>query len=556
MSTSAALLAAALLTPAPSAPQESVPPLVVMIAVDQLIPEQLERLGGAMTGGFARLLKDGVSFDNAALPYARTETGAGHVTFSTGCLPRSHGVVGNTFFDRTTGKSSYCVEDNTAELVTDGGIVSNEGRRSPRTILRPTFAELLQLELGDARVVSISAKDRAAVGMAGYATGQVLWWDKKRGGGFVSSTPYMEEILPYVKNRNRLIRAAARDWVWEDTSPAGEEGERFEAWGTAADERDGERPVGQRVSFPYPIPEGLAEENLGGFLYGTPAVDGFVIDLAIDSLDNQALGLDGITDVLALSFSGCDVVGHQNGPYSREVTDLLFRLDRGLERLFQELDLHVGEGSWLCVLTADHGVLPLPERQAALGLPGRRVSGEERKAMRAALTDLVEARLGTRLRLRSAPGGFHLDPKVLGKSGVEPAAARAAVATALRDLRIDHPWIEDAYSIDEIARFGPDQLGTRALLRNSFHPDRTADVVLLQSPGVLVGMAKGTSHGTHHAYDRRVPLLFYGPGTEGLRGAAARGVAVGSHDAVPTMLALMGMAPADIEFDGRSLLAR
>ncbi len=522
---------------------------MVLITVDQFIPEQLDRLGPHMDGGLGRLFREGAVFENAELPYARTETGAGHATLATGCLPRSHGVVGNEFWDRVREKRTYCVEDSEVSLVTGAGIVEGTGRRSPRTILRPTLGEILQRLDPEAKVASVSGKDRAAIGMCGSSKGIALWWDKSKSAGFVTSTAYGTHLPEVVTEFNGTWVERLRSEPWVDSSPLDKVGGDHAKWGTAPDDRPGEKPMGESgVTFPYEVPADLPAEKLGAYAYATPAVDGYVGIMGGRLVNAMGLGQDGHTDLLALSFSGCDVVGHVNGPYSREVTDLLFRLDRSLGVLFETLDESVGKGQWVAALTADHGVLPLPERLAANGVSSRRVLGEEVKALRAAIRDRMEVRLGARVKERSGPGGYRIDPKSLEGTGIDPELARRTMANVIRELRSQFPWVDDAYSYDEIAGFGPDQMGVRRALYYSFHPDRTIDVVVINAPGVLVGNAKGTSHGSPHWYDRRIPLIFYGPGFP----AGRDGRVAGSQDIVPSLLGGTGLK-SGTTFDGRDL---
>ena len=168
--------------------------------------------------------------------------------------------------------------------------------------------------------------------------------------------------------------------------------------------------------------------------------------------------------------------------------------------------------------------------------------------MRAALVERANERLGVKLRVRSASGGLRLDEGKLAETGVTPERARQILAEELRGLRGTYPWIDDAYSMDEVAAFAPDQLGVRALVANTFHPGRTPDVIVVNAPDVLVGVGKGTSHGSPHPYDRDVPLIFYGPGFEAERVPGG----CGSHDVVPTLLRAAGLE-TDATFDGRAL---
>lgn len=527
--------------------EESSVRLVVMLSVDQLIPEQLERLAPALNGGLGRLLQKGASYHDARLPYARTETGAGHVTFSTGCLPRTHGVVGNSFYNRELARDMYCVEDVDAYSIQSAGKVEGTGRRSPVNLMRPTLPELLQRENAATQVVSISGKDRAAIGMAGRADGLVLWWDKG-GSGFQSSNFYCDALPGFVGAWNDGWQASFRGWTW---NPIAERTDAdFELLGTAADDRPGERPLGKLgTTFPYTFADDASPKTMGGLAFQTPLADRFVIEMATAAIQEMSLGADDDVDVLALSFSACDVIGHANGPYSREVTDVLLRLDEGLGRLFELLDKNVGSGRWTAALTADHGVLALPEYLQARGVESRRITREEASQFGTDLAAGLTEKLGARVRFRSVPGGFRLDSKDMAEAEVDPAAARLAAAELVRELAKSHRWVASAYSLEELAALDATATGTEALLRNTFHPLRAPDVTVVNGSHLLKGMSRGTSHGSPYDYDRHVPMMFYGPKFPA--GTSYR--ATGSQDITPTLLGSLGIAFDAQSFDGVDL---
>jgi len=511
----------------------STPRLVVLLAVDQLIPDQLERLEPHLHGGLGRLVREGVVFRNASLDYVRTETGAGHTTFSTGCLPRSHGVVGNSFFDRCENRSRYCVEDAAATALTSWGLVPTLVHRSPLNLRRPTLGEHMQAANPRSKVVSISGKDRAAIGLGGRSKGAVLWWDKE-GSGFQSSDHYFDMLPAFALKWNAGWMQRANGWEWR--------------YGTAPDLRQGERPIaGQGTTFPYLLSASDNPKKLAGLVYQSPLVDRYTLEMGRAALRALDLGTDDAPDLLALSFSGCDVVGHASGPYSHEVTDLLLRLDRGLGELFDELDERVGRGRWIAALTADHGVLPLPEHLSAQGIVAERVLKARVGAFRSDLRVRMKAALGRDVKVNRADGGLTFDRKAFAASGLDLAAATATLVEVTRGLAVKHSWIESAWSYDQIAGFGETATGIEGLLRDSFYPGRLPDVTVLNRPNQLVAGENGTSHGTHHWYDRHVPLVLYGMG-RGVRSDAA-----GSHDAVPTILARLGITPRT-PLDGRDLL--
>ena len=521
-------------------PRDEPPRLVVLLCVDQLFSEQLDRLDAWLDGGLARIWREGTVHRAAMLSYAATETGPGHATLATGCRPARHGLVGNAYHDRVLGRGMYCVGDQGAQPVTSAG--RGEGSSvSPANLLVPGLADRMRSVFPGSHCVSIAGKDRAAVSMGGRK-GTVLWWDR-RDGGFATSTFYGAELPPFASEWNAAWMERAGGWRWEADFPGDPA-----LVGTHADDRPGEAPFGtQGWTFPYELPEGQeARSILAPAVFATPLIDEFTIELARSAVAAQGLGDDGEPDLLAIGLSGCDVVGHQYGPYSWEVTDLLLRVDDALAVLFDELDARVGAGNWIVALSSDHGVLELPEALAARDVGARRIDREESAAVgRAAREALESAYPGVDVGLAYDGRTFVLDPAAVQDAGLDGAEVRATLARAAESV----PWVGAAYTLEDLAGDGAVD-GWIGLYRAGFHPDRSEDVVLRAEPWLLGGMGRGTSHGSPYPYDRRIPLAFYGAGFEArrLHGPAA------SEDAVPTLLAVLGVAVEDGELDGRSLL--
>lgn len=517
------------------------------------MPEQLDRLGGHLDGGIGRLVREGARYP-AALPYAVTETGPGHATFATGCLPSSHGVVGNGFFDRGTGKLVYCVEDTGAKAVTTAGLQEIGGNgRSPANLRRASLGGHLRSATPETKIVSISAKDRAAITMAGESADAVLWWDRT-GLGFVSSDHYCTELPAWARDWNADWVKRTAGWTWEPTFSVDEAPP-----GTAPDVRPGEGRIGiSGPAFPYvfgrtPADDYSAEERkaLSRMAFVSPLVDRFVIEQARRALEFESLGADDTVDLLCVSFSACDTVGHTFGPFSCETTDLILRLDDGLGELFADLDQRVGEGRWAAALTADHGVLPLVETLAEQGLPAARLNNEQRRGIQRHVEKAVAAAFGLEddraLRLPVQTHGFFFDAQKLAAQGLEPAEVRTVVANAAAEI----DWVHRAYTHEQLLSTEPTEDEFLTLARASNVEDRGMDVQIVGQPYLLMGGSSGTSHGSPHPYDRQVPLLFYGPGfAAGMVKVAAP---VGTENAVPTLLDAIGREPAG-PLDGRSLL--
>lgn len=517
-----------------AAPAEP-PRLVVLISVDQLVPEQLQRLRPRLTGGFARFLDQGAVFWRATVDYAGTETGPGHATLATGRWPSGNGIVGNAYLDRASGKVVYCVGDPAVRVVTANGRDESKSSASPANLIGDALGDLIEARAAGSRTISIAGKDRSAVLMGGQKPDAALWWNTGTG-GFSSSSYYGDALPEFVGVWNAEWRERARGWQWESGL-----GGTLAELGTAADDRAGERKAGGRT-LPRSLPSDDAQ--LPGAVAQSPLIDFFTLELAGLALEMHDLGQDGSTDLLAIGLSGCDILGHAYGPDSVEVTDLLLRDDVQLGKFFASLDEIVGAGRWIACLSADHGVLDLPEALAANGVGARRIGKKEIDALQALVREaLAGAHPEVDVGLRFEDGGFALDEKKVSAASLELAALRALVAEAAREC----PWVEDAYTLDELLEGDPRDPWA-LLFRRSTRAERSLDVVLRAEPWVLVGMEEGTSHGSPYPYDRRVPLAFLGGPVK----PQQRFDRASPTDAVPSLLALIGL-PVPEGLDGRVL---
>jgi len=519
--------------------------LVVVVSVDQLSHVAIDPLRPHLEGGLARFFAQGSYFPRAEVAHGVSETAPGHASLGTGCVPARHGIVANEWIVRSTGRPQYCYADPDERPLRQQGPAQGAGR-SARNLRRAGLAELLRAADGASRSVAIAGKDRAAIGMLGRAE-WCLWWDQERG-GFQSSTAWGPSLPDWVRAWNARWLGAL------DASPfgAGWQGERADALeAPPADERPGEG--GRR--FPYARPP-LSDDpssqelaRLAGYVYATPACDRFVIELALAALDGLELGADDHADVLALGLSGCDAVGHGCGPQSREVADLLLCADAALGELFARLDEKVGAGRWIAALSADHGVMPLPEALAERGIDARRITGREvGQTLRAARAQL-EQRYGSSLGLAGDARGLTLSARALADAQVDAAEAREVLARAVAEA--GEGWVERALTWDRLRAVAREGAAAEALVvleAASFDEERAPDVSIVSLEYALVALPSGTSHGSPHAYDRSVPLVFLGRGFEpGASEAPARTI-----DLVPTLLDRAGI-PVPAGLDGRVL---
>ena len=545
MSVLATVLALAALTP--PVQESSKPKLVVVIGVDQLIPEQLDRLAPYFTGGYGRFVREGHAFRSAMLEHANTETGPGYATLGTGCHPNKNGIVSNGWFNSEGTGSVYCVGDPDVPLVDGAGVPESTGPGiSPRNIRMPGLGDWMKSANENSRVVSLAGKDRAAVGMGGKQPDLCVWWNRSVG-GFTSSAWYGPELPEWLSEWNAELpaRVFADEWSegWATELPDG-----IESAGTAPDERVGERSVSRALDA---LKAGSGEPDLlkqRGYLgyagYYTPITDLLTIELAGETVSKYGLGEDEHPDVLFIGLSGCDVVGHTFGPYSVEVTDLLLRGDVALGALFDSLDEKIGKNEWSAVLTADHGVLMLPEEAQRRGIHSERVPEKVIDETLAALRAHSVESFGQDFIALAASDGIRLNHAALNAAGVESAAVQAGLATWLREVE----WVERVFVQADLEGELSTTDSWKRLTQRCFDPERSPEVVIQSRPWALLEMTAGTSHGSPYPYDRSIPLVFMGPDIRPSR----RFDAASTADVAPTVLNLLGIEPPS-ELDGRPL---
>jgi hypothetical protein len=533
------------------AQEKPVPRLAVVITVDQMRADFLVRFRPHFgEGGFRRLLEGGADYRDCHYRHGVTKTAPGHATILSGVSPDVHGIIANEWLDRATFVQGNAVEDANSPLV---GLPTRPGRypnatfaakagRSPRNFLATTVGDWLKQRHGAAaKVVGVADKDRSAILPVGRRPDGAYWSEE---GVFVTSTHYRDELPDWVRDFNARHNAEGyfgRTW---DRLLAPDGYDRVQGPDEAAGEETG---AGLATTFPKQV-VGSGDPQGGAFFTAferSPWSNELVVGFARAALDALQMGRDDIPDLLAIGFSQPDAAGHVYGPDSHEVMDSYLRLDQALAVFFQQLDETVGPGRWVAVLTADHGIPPLPERVLAERGPGSagRISGRELDAqVRTALDEAfgpLPAPLVWAVRDNS---GYHLHPGALAAKGLAPEPVAAAVQTALKR----HPMIRTAYTRAELTAIGPlDAMGE--MMRRSYFPARSADVLFVEQPFHFM-RTLGTTHGTPHAYDTHVPLVWYGAGV--IPGAHPE--RVGVDDLAPTLAGLLGVEPAP-EVQGRRL---
>jgi hypothetical protein len=521
-------------TPANSPPR---PRLAVLVYFDQMRGDYLTRWQELFAdGGFRRLQQEGAWFQNCHYPYGYTVTGAGHASVATGCSPAKHGIVGNDWFERSSGSSVNCVIGaGYLSILTAGNDESDPSKGvSPERLLQPTLADAIKKATdGKSRVVSLSFKDRSAV-LPGGRTPDACYWLHPASGQFVTSSYYRNQPHPWVV-------------AYNDEHPAdqwqGQEWSRLHPdWDYAryseADDTIGEGTgTYQGRTFPHPLdggPEKLKRTYYNA-LYNSPFGNDLLLGLVKRAIDGEQLGTHDTPDLLCVSFSCNDAVGHCWGPDSQEVLDVTLRSDAIVKELLAYLDKSVGRGRYVFALTADHGICPLPEVTRKQGKEAARISSAVLGAD--AETFLNEKFGKSDRRWIEAKSGYwvYLNQKLIREKELNPEN----VEQALSEWLVQQAGIQTVYTRTQLlgSDFAHDSLGHAVF--QSFRPDRCGDLFVVVKPYHIVHGSTGTTHGTPHPYDTHVPLLVCGPGIQ----AGTRTDAVTPQAAATILATALGIAP-------------
>jgi predicted AlkP superfamily pyrophosphatase or phosphodiesterase len=494
------------------------PKLVVVLVIDQMRGDYIDKFQSQWTGGLKRLVREGAWFHDAAYPYAATETCVGHSTVSTGAFPATHGMIANEWWDREQQKEITCTNDASVKNIPyDSGAPASPNAPATATpapgdsaarMLVPAFAEELKFQSGsDTRIVTMSLKARAAITMAGHQADAVTWWDGATG-AWVTSAAYPQ--APFVAEFAKAHPVAA-DFgkTWSPLLP--ESAYLYEkiAAGTGP-------PAGYGNAFPHPL-RGIESTNAPDPSFylqwaTSPYAETYLAQMAEAAVDKLNLGQRAGTDFLAISFSSVDYVGHFFGPRSWEVQDELARLDRDLATFFAHLDKSVGRGKYVVAITGDHGVAPIPEDLRKTGVDAGRLNVDEVKArIEQALENLHYAKPAV-----ADVGGadVYFTPGTYAKLKTDPRAMQA-VFGAIHSV----PGVLQVYTSEEVADRPATENPIRSAEAAGFFQPRSGDLLIVPKPYWIWDYSPpgqpsrgGTSHGTPYYYDQRVPVIFMGSG--------------------------------------------
>jgi predicted AlkP superfamily pyrophosphatase or phosphodiesterase len=518
---------------APATPAPARPKLVVLLVVDQMRGDYVDKFLHQWTGGLRRLVDEGAWFHEAAYPYATTETCVGHATISTGSFPASHGMVSNSWWDRESHKMVACTTDPNAKNSGYAGVTAKGGDSAWRMEV-PAFAEELKFQTnGATRVVSFSLKARAAITMAGHKADAVTWADA---GGWVTSSVY--GAMPFI-DQYAKAHPVKDDYgkTWTPTLPRNSYWYDEKSTGSVP-------PEGWDLTFPHSLRGKAAGDAPDAAFYeqwaSSPFSDVYLTKFAETAVDSLGLGQGGGIDFLAVSYSALDYVGHAFGPRSWEIQDILVRLDGDLADLFAHLDKKVGRGNYVVALSADHGVVPIPEDMQKTGADAgvfRLTELQER--MEKALEPFGFPKPAI---AQIATGEVYFAPDVYERLRENDKAMRAVI-----DAGLAQPGVAAIFRAEQVQNSPATQSPILAAVANGYFPGRSGDLFIVPNPYWFMdrtpaGKARsyGTSHSSPYNYDQHVPVLFMGFGIR----HGEYFDAVTPADVAPTLAALCGITLA------------
>lgn len=495
------LLAAILAMPAMAQNPFRRPKLVVGVVVDQMRWDYLyryqERFGD---NGFKRLMREGFNCENTMLNYIPAVTAIGHTSIYTGSVPAIHGIAGNDF--HIDGKQTYCTDDAAVATV---GSNSDAGKMSPHNLKVTTIGDELHLATNyRSKIISVSLKDRASILPGGHTADGAYWFDAETG-NFITSTYYRKDLPGWLKQFND--RQLAKHYLsqdWETLYPT----ESYK--NSTADNNSYENPFPGADTPTMPVATSKLMDSEGlGLIRNTPYGNTLTIDLALAAIDGERLGNRGETDMLAVSLSSTDYIGHQFGTYAIETEDTYLRLDRDIARLLAALDQEIGKGEYLLFLTADHAAAHNFKFLTDKGIPA---GGWDIEKTKAALNSHLKAEFKTDCNLVSGLLNYQifLDNEKIDSLGI---SKKNVVAAAIDYIKRG----EGVYCAVEQENAGTATLPSpiKDRIVNGYYPGRSGEIQIIMQPG-WYGLESeatgGTDHGVWHPYDTHVPLIFFGSG--------------------------------------------
>ena len=479
--------------------QSPKPKLVVGLVIDQMRWDYLYRYSNLYgPNGFKRLLSQGFSCENTMIPYTPTVTGTGHTCIYTGSVPAIHGVVANDWVERETGRPMYCASDSSVRPV--GSASLSEGQMSPRNMLTNTIGDELRLATNfRSKVIGISLKDRGGIFAAGHSASAAYWFDDKTG-NWITSTYYTNELPAWVQQYNdRKIPDALMMTDWNLLY------DKSKYIQSTADDKIYERPLESDKSrvFPHKYQSVISNKTYNTFR-ACPYGNTYTFDFAKEIIRNEKMGQGSETDMLCISASSTDYIGHRFGPTSMEIEDTYLRLDKDIADFLTYLDRTLGKNNYLLFLSADHGA---PQAAGFLKEHNYINTGTLSNAnMQKNMNRFCNEKFGDSLLVKKIYDfQAYLDVKRIDLLGLNIKLVKKELVTYLKSQ--NEIW--NAFDAEELSStILPPVIKEK--IANSYYFRRSGDIQYFYKPQYLEGREDGTEHGTWYAYDSHIPLVWFG----------------------------------------------
>jgi predicted AlkP superfamily pyrophosphatase or phosphodiesterase len=508
----------------------TMPTLVIGITVDQMRYDYLLRYWNDFgKSGFRKMVNEGFICHNLHYNYMPTYTGPGHASIFTGTTPAYHGIIQNDWYDRASNAMIYCSSDTSVAGV---GTASKAGQMSPHYLTASTLGDMIRMQTNRrGKVFGIAMKDRGAILPAGRTADAAYWFVGGEEGKWATSSWYMNALPKWVEEFNNLKGA---DSYLKSTWNLFREPSAYDE--SAEDNNAHETPFKgtTKPTFPYDLPNLRSTNGNYELLKATPFGNSYTLDFARALIENEQLGSDEYTDMLCMSFSSTDYIGHQFGIQALETQDCYLRLDEELGLFMKYLDSRIGKGKYVIFLSADHGGAPTPSFTA------------KHKAMGGYWkSDRLELFLEDTLAKRYGQGDW-----VLNESNQNVFLNHALIQSKRLNLKemqyevaqhcLSFSEVMSAYTASDLSQSrGGDAV--KSMIQQGFDSRRSGDVIYTLDPGYIEYGMSGTTHGSPYAYDTHVPAIFYGCGV--LKGESHARWSI--TDIAPTVSMICGFSLPD-----------
>jgi len=477
------------------------PKLVVGLVIDQMRWDYLYRYSDLYgSNGFKRLLGQGFSCENSMVPYTPTVTAAGHTCIYTGSVPAIHGIVANDWVERETGMRMYCASDTSVRPV--GSASLWEGQMSPRNMLTNTIGDELRLATNfRSKVIGIALKDRGGIFPAGHSANAAYWFDDKTG-QWITSTYYMSELPVWVQQYNsRRIPDSLMKTDWNLLY------DKLKYVQSTEDDKGNERLLESDKSrvFPHKYQSVIGSKSYDPFR-SSPYGIVYTMDFAKEIIRKEKMGQGAATDMLCVSISSTDYIGHRFGPNSMEVEDMYLRLDKEIGEFLNYLDKALGKDNYLLFLSADHGA----PNTAGILKENKYVNTGTLSSdkMTKKMNRFCQERFGDSMLVKKVYDfQTYLNIKRIDSLGLKAKEVKNALVTYLKG----QPEIWNAFDEEELATTTLPPV-VKEKISNSYYFRRSGDIQYFYKPQYIEGITEGVEHGAWYPYDSHIPCVFFGWG--------------------------------------------